>query len=82
MAARKQVQKDTYTVTEVGTLIEALRTDIRLIAEEVVSIRREVDGSKAWRATADHKFLQIDLILTELRALRTDLKAVESKVGL
>ena len=86
MPARKRSPKDGFTATEVGTLIESLRNEIRLVVEGLADIRREVDGLKAWREVMTE---DIALIKTELRAIRTDLtafdtrlKIVEEKLGI
>ena len=95
MSPRKRSprDKDTFTAREVGALLESLRHQIKLIAEGVADLRKEVDGFKSWRTTIDTWRTGVDdafnFIKKEIQLMRTDLKAfderlklVEAKVGL
>jgi len=78
--------KEPFTAREVGALVESLHHDIRLIAEGVVDIRKEVDGLKGWRAnvTDDLTMLKTGLrtIQANMKSFDERLRAVEAKVGL
>ena len=88
MAERKRSAKSSYTSTEVGALIEELRSEFRTVVDIARDVKAEVDGLKIWRAGVDEKLVTLDFVLTELKLLRAELKtfderlrAVEVKVG-
>jgi len=83
----KQVKKDKYTVTEVGTLIEALRSEFRPLLEQIPGIKNKLDSvyEQVGRNTEkieENRFL-INRVLEQLKtkADQKDLEALEQKVA-
>ena len=75
--------KNTYTATEVGTLIESFQSKLGMIAEEV-------QGFSKWRLKTDSRLERIetrltcveDVIRIAIPAHEKRLKKLESKVGI
>jgi len=62
---KKQVKKDKYTVTEVGTLIEALRSEFRPFVETIPGMQKKLDSIYEQVGKNTEK---IDRILEELKS--------------
>lgn len=91
MAERKRTSKAGYTPTEVGALIEELRSEFRTVVDIAREVKAEVGGLKAWREEMsvwreemdvwrlglNHK---LDGITVELRTIRADLKAFDDRL--
>ena len=86
---KRPQQKDSFSATEVGVLIEELRSEFRTVVDIARDVKAEVEGLHRWRSVVDEKLVKLDFVLTELRMIRSELKAfderlraVEAKVGL
>ncbi|MBI3317014.1 MAG: hypothetical protein HYZ85_03290 [Candidatus Omnitrophica bacterium] len=72
-----------YTSTEVGTILESLRSDISIIAESVITLRGDVDILKT-----DVKDIKVrlttveDTIRISLPDIYSRVKRLEVKVGI
>ncbi|MBI3317491.1 MAG: hypothetical protein HYZ85_05775 [Candidatus Omnitrophica bacterium] len=72
-----------YTPTEVGTILESLRSDISIIAESVSTLREDVDILKT-----DVKELKSDMVTVKdairvsIPDLRFRVARLENKVGI
>ena len=69
-------------------LVEALRKDLRVIDEGVANLNRWRIEMDRWRMRVDQKLAVLDLVLIEIKSLRTDLnvfdrrlKVVEETIG-
>jgi hypothetical protein len=96
MPERKHVPKhkrpqNTFTATEVGTLLESIQTEIRLVADGVADIQRQVDGLKAWRTDVMNEVEGLKLwrvkvtgdlneIMGDLRTIKANLKTFEARI--
>jgi len=73
MPARQRPQRETFTATEVGALIESLRKEIRIVADGFADVRKELDGFKAWRTRIDDWRARVDLALLGSENWRTSI---------
>ena len=72
----------TFSATEVGTLIESLRSEFRVVAEGVLALRKDVDDLKS-RVSAlevDMRLLK-DVIRVAIPSMNVRLSNLEAKVG-
>ena len=81
MANNKKSGK-TFSSTEVGTLVESLRNDISIIAEDLVSVKNDVSMLKTdtHELKTDMKLVK-DAIRVAIPSMNARLTNLEAKVG-
>ena len=72
----------TFSVTEVGTLIESLRSEFRVVAKGVLALRKDVDELKS-RVSALEVEVRLlkDVIRVAIPSINVRLSNLEAKVG-
>jgi len=92
MAERKRAPKSSsFSPTEVGVLIESLRDELRVVADGVADVHKEVNGLKAWRAGVTEELAlnsvwrndakdTLDAMREELRAIKVDRKTFDGRL--
>ena len=72
----------TYSVTEVGTLVESLRGDICILAENMVSVKDDIGVLKTdvHELKTDMKLVK-DVIRVAIPSINARLTNLEAKVG-
>jgi len=72
----------TYSVTEVGTLVESVRNDISVIAEDLSSVKKDVSLLKTDMAEVKVRLITIeDGVRIAIPSLTRRVSAIEAKVG-
>jgi polyhydroxyalkanoate synthesis regulator phasin len=72
----------TFSVTEVGTLIESLRSEFRAVTEGVTALRKDVDELKS-RVSALEVEVRLlkDVVRVAIPSINVRLSNLEAKVG-
>ena len=72
----------TFSVTEVGTLVESLRGDISVIAEDLVSVKNDVSELKTdvHELKTDMKLVK-DVIRVAIPSMNVRITYLEAKAG-
>ena len=74
--------KEHYTSTEVGVLVESLRSEFRTIAEVVVPLREDMIDVKARLSNLESDMKEVkSVIRIALPSINQRLSALEAKVG-
>ena len=72
----------TFSPTEVGTLVESLRTDIRSVAEGVTLLRKDVDELKSRVSSLEVEVRSMkDVLRVAIPSINVRLANLEAKVG-
>ena len=74
--------KDSFSPTEVGTLIEGFRSDVGIIAEKVDSLSNKVDNLDNRLSSVETNLVNVaDAVRIALPALSRRVEKLEIKVG-
>jgi len=72
----------TFSVTEVGTLVESLQTDIRSVAEGVTSLHNNMDDVKTRLSAVEGEVRSMkDVLRVSIPSINVRLANLEAKVG-
>ena len=72
----------TFSNTEVGVLIESLRTDFRTVAEVVAPVRDRLTAVKERLSAVENRLTGVeDVVRVVLPSLSTRVSALETKAG-
>ena len=82
MTNKERKNDQTYSATEVGTLVESLRNDISVIAEDLTSVKNDVSGLKTDMIQVKADLVTIkDTIRIAIPSLTRRVSILEAKAG-
>ena len=82
LSSKLPSMKDAYTPTEVGALIESLRSDFRLVSEGLLALRKDMDDVKERLSKLETRVQRLeDAVRVSLPSITVRLTNLEAKVG-
>ena len=72
-------KEDKFTVTEVGTLIEELRSEFRIFGEDLISVKNDVGSLKEMVAENTEKIAVLEIAARNM-ATKSDLAILAAKI--
>ncbi|OGX10955.1 MAG: hypothetical protein A2351_04240 [Omnitrophica bacterium RIFOXYB12_FULL_50_7] len=82
MPNNKSKVDKTFSVTEVGTLVESLQTDIRSVSEGVISLHSDMDDVKTRLSSVEVELRSLkDVVRVAVPSINVRLSNLEAKAG-